>query len=215
MLDHGHVDFSEKVITFNVGGLIKQSAYNKLVVTIRKGNNTAARLGVHRTNGTAHIVIETDKLPARDKIDSFLEDAGRAKSFMAAFSKYLNTMHADDPDAIKHADELQAEINAPGKVEEIYDEIVKSVDEAIEAYKKEHDSAHEVFGRFNITKQETQKATLGLVRSERFGNGPDEFAKKFFGASSHAAHLNKEGKEKILSRLKSMYISKIHPMLSQ
>lgn len=215
MLDHGHVDFSEKSVKFNIGALVKHSSYNHLNVFIRKGSAFGARLGIHKKDHSSVIVIETDELPSRDKIDTFLESTKVAKSFIAAVAKYLEKLHKEDPDAHKTSDEMESHTNTTERFEEIYNEIVKSVDEAITKFNANKAETGKVFDKFNIIKQETQKATHSLVEKEYFGSSESEFTKKYISENGTAAHFNKDMKNKLESRLKSLYMSKIKPLLGK
>lgn len=215
MLDHGHVDFTEKHVKFNIGALVKDSSYNNVNVLIRKGSNSGARLGISKADHASYVVIETPTLPTRDKIDSFLESDKVAKSFITAVSQYLAKLHHEDPEAHKTSDEMQSITNTPERFEEIYGEIVRSVDEAIEKYNASKEETGKAFTKFNVIKQETQKITHGLVAKEYFGNSEGEFAKKFIAANTDAAHFDKDMKVKLESRLKTLYISKVKPLLSQ
>lgn len=209
MLDHGHVDFEENAIRFNVGALIKKSSYNNLGVLIRKGANTSPRIGKHRSKGHIYIVMETDTLPDRKKIDSFLERPSIAKSFLKAFGEYLSKFHEETDDNHKTKEELEDSVNSVEKFEEIYKEVVANVDEAIKEYEKTKGESASVFAKYNVAKMETQKLSLGILQGEFFGNNEDEFAAKFLKSVPAANHLQKEFKDKMLSRLRSLYVSKI------
>lgn len=213
MLDHGHVDMTEKSISFNVGALIKKSAYNSLEVVIRIGSNHEARLGKHKTKGHLVIAIETDELPARKQIDSFLERKEIAASFMRAFRSYAKKHHDHKAEHPKHREEIESEVNTPERFEELYGEVVKHVDEAVTNYGKTKDESGDVFSKFNIHKQETQKVTMTILQKDFFGGTEDEFASKFMKMVPETAHLQKVYKEKMISRLKTLYHAKVRSAL--
>jgi hypothetical protein len=209
MLDKGHVDVTATDVTFNVGAVIKSSSYNNLVVKIRQGAVSSTKLGIHKVNQKKYIIIETPEVPTKEHLVDFLENVETAKPFISAFEKYLVYVHQEPKNAHKTKDEMVHVVNNDQKFEEMYNTIVKSVDAAIDSYRKARGEGEQLFNKFNVGKQETQKITHSILRNEAFGKNEAEFATKFMKEVPEVEHLNKDMKEKMESRLKSLYVSKI------
>jgi hypothetical protein len=214
MVDNGHVDMSENDIRFAVGPMIHKGAYDKLKVVVRKADKVGVRLGKVRDGEGAVIVVDTKKLPARDKIDSLLSETEVFNGFVEAFVQYLQKLHDHDAEHDKYAPEKEVEHS--GNFEENYNALIAEFNEKLSEYENAHGEVHShVNNNANVIKHETTKLSIKQLQKDYLGNTEDEFmsiVKKLPGYNKFD-HLAKELKTKLESRLKSYYNTTVKPKL--
>lgn len=216
MIDHGHVDVTDKDIRFAVGPMIHMGAYNKLQVVIRKANSIGVKLGKLREGEGSVIVIDTKTLPERTKIDNLLSEKEVFEGFITAFTKYLSTVHDHKADHPQHASEAARSNN--DNFEANYNALVAEFGEKIEEYQKAHDEVHShVNNSADIIKHETTKISLRELQKEYLGTTEAEFlglVKKLPGYTKFEK-IEKELSTKLDSRLKAYYNTTVAPLLEE
>lgn len=214
MIDNGHVDESDKDIRFSVGAMIHKGAYSRLKVVIRKAETVSVKLGKVRDGEESVIVINTKKLPARDKIDSLLSEKTVYDGFIAAFIKYLSNVHDHKSDHPKHASE-ELHHNTTN-FEDNYKALIGEFEEKMTEYTSAHDEVHShVNNSADIIKHETTKLSIKELQKEMLGTSEAEFmsiVKKLPGYKKFEK-LDKELVTKLDSRLKSYFNTTVHPLV--
>lgn len=214
MVDNGHVDMGESDIRFTVGPMIHQGAYNKLKVVIRKSETISVKLGKTREGGQPVIVINTKKLPSRDKIDALLSETKVFEGFVAAFKEYLIKLHDHKAEHPQHADE-EAQSNTEN-FEENYNALVAEFGKKIEEFKKASEEVHShVNNNADIIKHETTKLSLVQLQKEYLGTTENEFLSiiKKLPAFKKFNKVEKELSAKLDTRLKAYYLASVQPLL--
>lgn len=209
-LDNGHVDFSDDKITFDIGTLINQPKLKGLGVAIRKGNAKAVRLGQNKDGGHS-IVIDTDKMPARQDIDGLMASKDVYGQFGTAYNKYMNTYFDKTKEYDVSDTEKFLQHNNRDGFEGFYQDLLKGIEDhtsqftsAVSELDKELDSnAHT--GRKMALEQAKKK-----LRDEYIGATDKDFISKILKLpqAEFSNNLDKTWKSKLEGRLGSYYTSK-------
>lgn len=215
VLDHAHIDFEERSISFHIGRIIKNSNLD-LAMVIRNSEESSVKMGKKREGGQMTIVVNVkSELPDRQQIDSFLaKDRSRAQEIKGFISKYLNDFHSkDEPSLINTRYEEEAEANST--LEDRYEKMVKTLKDRIEDYKGEMEELKGHMDTENTGDRETAKRAIKHLATEQFGDNLDEFKKIAMELLGVHKMLSKENKDKLSNRLDSFYDQKIKPLLAK
>jgi hypothetical protein len=209
-LDNGHVDSSEETneLSFNMGKIMKDSAYNNLVFMIRAGQTPAVRLGKQKESGKSMIVVDkSGKLPTREKLMAFLESTKYADRIKKSIKRYLERHHEFNSE-VDPATNYEKKKATNADFEGGYDKLVKAIDKKLKTYgdakgqlKIDHDKSA------NLAKREIVQAAMRSLFDEEFG-GTFEAFKSIALKLPEAAfvkQLDGEQKNKVMARLESYY----------
>lgn len=209
-IDNGHVDFSDDKIDFDIGTLINQPKLKGLGVAIRKGGAKAVRLGQNK-DGKHSIVIDTDKIPARQDIDGLLASKDVYGGFGSAYNKYMNTYFDKTKEYDATNTEKHLQHNNRDGFEGFYNGLLQGIEDHTSQYttavseldKELESNAHA--GRKMALEQAKKK-----LRDEYIGATDKDFISKVLklpqGEFSNT--LDKTWKAKLEGRLGSYYASK-------
>jgi hypothetical protein len=217
-LDNGHIDTSEKELSFNMGKIMKDSAYNNLVFKIRAGQKPDVRLGKDNKSGKSLIVVDkSGAVPAREKVMSFLENAKYADRIKKSIKRYLERHHEFGAE-VDPATGYEKKKATNADFEGGYDKLVKAIDKKLENYgmakghlKNEHEKTA------NLAKKEIAQAAMRSLFDEEFGGTFEAFksiALKLPEAQ-FAKQLDGEQKNKLMARLESYYEHKSEELVDE
>lgn len=209
MVDDGHVDYDSKKITINVGKLIKDKRFYDLSIILRKGEGHSVRLAQDTTDEKYVIVIDTTRLPAREKIDSFLSKRSTVDKFIPEFQKYLDTYHKDDEDAEAVTSyERGKEANSRSTFEKKYKELNKVIKDKLEEYNSaKTEIERDIDETGTPGRKEILKISLDGLKNEYLGKNAKEFVSKMMKLADDkfVEVLDKELKDKLVKRLTDFY----------
>lgn len=217
-LDHGHIDMGDDTVKFNVGKIIKNSAYDNLNVLLKKSKVDDVRLGTHKESGIPTIVVLTAaQLPKeRTNVDKFLENPELAKKIKKVIQNYLEIHH--DTSKEKEADSASSyekpKLYAT-KFEEHYKTLINDIKRMMKDYT---DAKRYLIAKAGTTGNEAKRSiTQSAIKAsynQHFGESFKEFLSKLKGVegSKFLDHIPKELKEKALARLESFYDQEIAPL---
>lgn len=209
MVDDGYVDYSETSITINVGKLIKDKRFYNLNLIIRKGTSHNVRLAQTNSDGKYVIVVDATRLPAREKIDTFLSKKASVSKFIPEFQKYLEKYHnSDDVGDPDTAYEKGKQVNDRKTFEEKSTELNGLINDKLKEYKKAKAQLEaEIHTTGMPGRKEVLKMSLETLKNEYLGKNSKEFASKMLKLADEdfTAHLDKELKDKLLKRLTDFY----------
>lgn len=211
MVDDGHVEYDaeNKRININVGKLIKDNEFYDITIVIREQAPHNIRLAKDG-NDKFVLVIDTSKLPAREKIDTFLSKKENVEKFNKEFSKYLESHHTSADERGVEAStayEKSKKYSNREDFEEQYNELMTSIRTQIEEYKKaktELESEKSETG--SPGRISTIDASIKHLKNDYFGNSSSEFVSKMLkNAGEFKNHLTPELKKKLQKRLEDFY----------
>lgn len=209
-VNHGHVDFQENKLLFNVGNIIKNSKYAKLYLVIRHGTDEKVRLGADK-QGNLNIVIDTEKkLPSHTELHSFLDDAKIIKDFKREFTKVLRqTPDSDEAPELSTSHEIVKDSNA--NFEDIYKNIIKLAEKNIHNYKEAIKHLEERKTKtVHASKHSVIASAMEKLHNDAFGDSFGTFRSKIFkDFGEKINHLTADNKKKLISRLESFYEQKV------
>lgn len=209
-LDGGHIDYDDGKADFDIGTLINQPKLKGLGVAIRKGTKAGARLGQTK-DGKYSIVIDTDKMPARQDLDALLASKDIYAAFGIAYKDYMKnyfdkTKEYDISDTEKHIQH-----NNRDGFEGYYQDLMKGISE----YTGQYDAAvGELDKELETVAHSGRQMALELakqkLRDEYIGASDKDFISKIMKLpqAEFSGSLNKDWKTKLESRLGSYYTSK-------
>jgi hypothetical protein len=213
MVDDGHVDYSDSKIHINIGTLIHDKKYNNLDMFIVKSDKNGMQIGRHSTDEKHAIIIMTPKIPARDKIDDFLEHKERVSNFKSVFTKFVNDAVIDVENIAGTRVEQGNKLNTREEFEKLYNDIVQQLDKVFSQYLA---AKKDIYNRIEkasneMGQREILKASAFKLRKEMLGSSVEEFKRKAIDIIGQEKYklLNKEFKEKLDSRLASFYEHKV------
>jgi hypothetical protein len=214
MVDDGHVDYSDNRIHMNIGKLIHDKKYNNLDMFIVKSDKNGMQVGRHSAEERHAIFILTPKLPARDKIDDFLEHKERVSNFKGVFSKFLNDAVLDATDSHEGTRVEQTnKLNTREEFENLYNTMVAELDKVFSQYLN---AKKDIYNRIEkasneMGQREILKASALRLRKEMLGATVEDFKRKAIQivGPEKFKMLNKEFRTKLESRLESFYESRI------
>lgn len=207
-LDHGHIDSSttEKLL-FNVGIIIKDSAYNNLNFAIHKSDENNVRLGTDKNDKPTIVVFTTKKLPTRMNIDTFLEAPEIADKVKKQLKKYLELYHDNETETEPSTSYEQVK-GVNKSFEEHFDKLIKAIEQKIKDFhgakgymKNKHSSTG------NVGKQQILQSAIDHLFKSEVGGSFEEFRNIVLKLENAAfvKQLDPEMKKKFLSRLESYY----------
>lgn len=210
MADDGHIDVLDDRYVINVGKLIKQKNLYDFTIVIRKGKEKSIKLGQNINDDKMAIVIDTKRLPARHKIDTFLSNVEIYDELVEKLEKYLSDHHlGSDLDAEASTSyEKSRNLNQRSVFENKYKEMRQAIETHLADYKsskKEIERELETTG--SPVRKESLKLALNHLKREEIGNTSKEFVSKMLKLADpeFLEHLQKEWKNKLISRLKDYY----------
>jgi len=212
-LDDGHFDALDDKIMFNVGIIIKDSAYNNLHFVIRKAKENKVRLGKGK-DGKPAIVVDAKKrkLPSRKNIDTFLEDVELAKQIKEELKKYLE-LYFDGDAEVDASTNYEKKKGFNSGFEDHLTKLIAAIDKKINNFheaKSFINNRHS--GTANVAKQEQLAAAKKALLDDEFGGTFNNFKSIVLKLpeAEFVNHLESEAKKKVLSRLESYYEHKAH-----
>jgi hypothetical protein len=211
-IDDGHVDCAEDRMTFNIGNLINQPKLKGLDVIVRKmaPGESPIRLAQNK-DGNFVIVIDTDELPNRSDLDSYLSSKEIYGGFGQAYNSYIGkhfdpTKEYDKNDTEKHLD-----FNNRDGFEKSFMELLKGIEDTNGKYNQ---SLTELDKEGENVAHHGRKQTLELarqnLRDEYIGKDAKEFIAKVLKLpqAEFSNSLDKTWRGKLDSRLSNYYDSK-------
>jgi hypothetical protein len=101
-VDESHVYYSDHRLDFNIGIMIKRSAYFRLYMSIFNGGSGSIKLGKNKDTekGGYTIVISAAKYPDRMDIDAFLSQKGVYDEVKEELVKFIEN-YKEDVDEFK------------------------------------------------------------------------------------------------------------------
>jgi len=209
MVDDGHVDYSEDEISINIGKLIKDKKYYDFKIIIQKGTPHNVRLAQTTDDGKYVIVIDAPRLPAREKIDTFLSKTATVSKFIPAFQKYLDKYHkVDDTVEASTSYEKGKQVNTRSNFEKKYKELNASIKSKLEDYEKAKADIEDEMEDTGLSgRREVLKLSLDTLKKEYLGSNAKEFVSKMLKLADEdfVTHLDKELKNKLTTRLTDFY----------
>lgn len=214
MVDDGHVDYTNSTLTFNVGSLIHDKRYKNLDIKIIKSDKNEILIGRHKSDEKHSIFIKTSKYPTRNDIDTFLENDIDISHFKYTLVKYFNDANIDSTkDYNDSKNEKIKKLNSNDEFEKIYHDLTHKLDEIYSQYSK---AKKDLENRYNkasndLGEKEIIKSSLNKLKNNMLGHNFNEFKSKALKLLDDKFNLlNKEYKDKLLSRLENFYESKLN-----
>lgn len=209
MVDDGHVDYSEDEISINIGKLIKDKNYYDLKIIIQKGNSHNVRLAQTTDDQKYVIVIDATRLPAREKIDTFLSKTATVNKFIPEFQKYLDKYHKQD-DSVEAATsyEKSKTVNTRSTFESKYKELNDIIQNKLEEYNAAKDELEQEIEDTGVPgRKEVLRLSLDTLKKEYLGSSAKEFVSKMLklADADFVDHLEKDMKNKLTKRLADYY----------
>jgi hypothetical protein len=206
-LDDGHIDMGGDKLSFNVGKIMKNSKYNNLDFVVRRGEKVATRLGKD-TGGKSALVVDTKgKIPTRQKIIGFLNDAENSKKIKQAITKYLDKHHDYDAE-VEPATSYEKTQALNTEFEDGYTNLIKAIDKRIENHNNAKGYLTDKHNKTaNVAQREISQAAMRKLFDDEIGGSFDAF-KSIVLKLPEAEFIKKlvpEAKNKVLTRLESYY----------
>lgn len=209
-LDDAHVTTKDSYYEFNLGSVIKDSAYNGLTVRIQRGPKEQVKLGRH-SDGRNVMVMYAKELPERSKIDSLLSDnKDLLNGFIDELEKFTHIYKGDKEQKLSKQEKRHELLNKDS-FEKRYEEFIKAVDQKFEEYdtvlKDLKDQSEKTVSAFKMASLESAKQKL---KADYFGATEKEFIKKMFKLpeAEFIDSLEKEMVDKLTKRLENYYEQK-------
>lgn len=210
-LDKAHISKNEGFYEFNLGSVVKDSTLKGLFVRIQKSDSTDVKLGKHK-DGRYVIVIFTNELPERLKIDSMLS---WNKALMSDFVQCLQTYYDDYREQTSTDSNTKQErieqLSNKQTFEESYDKLIAAIEEKMVQYNaavKELEKTEKF--SVNIIASTSAVAAKAKLKEDYFGKTDREFVKKMLKLpeAEFVAYLDKEVQKKVEKRLENYYDQK-------
>lgn len=205
MADDGHLEYSDERITINIGRLIKNKQLNNLSLIIRKNSTPNIRMGIDNDENNV-IVIDTKTLPKREKIDSFLAHARYFDRIVEKINEYLTKYHKENDSDEESSYEKRQNNNSRESFENNFAELKSKINDSVQEYKKSKKSLER---EMNSTGAPSRKEMLTLaikkLKDDILGATSKEFISKTLKDVDFVNHLDKEWKNKLISRLEDYY----------
>lgn len=205
-LDESHVDYEHERLDFNVGIMIKRSAYSKLYVTVIAANKTSVKLAKNNSRDGFTIVIHTTDYPKRMEIDSFLSSKGIYNKVKEVLINFIDNYQEND-DEFRTTYEDNKQINTDATFERLYNEVIAAVKKRVNEYEKiAQDIENDIESTADEGRKQTLIRSLETLKDEYFGNT----FKKFKKIASEVIDVDmtrfqKEYKKKFDTRLEDFY----------
>jgi len=207
-VDESHVDYTDDRLDFNVGIMVKRSAYSRLFVSIIKADSDGSliRLAKNNQKDGYTIVINTPNYPNRMEIDSFISSKdvyNKIKNEVVLFiENYQQTK-----DEFKTTYETNKEINTDENFEKLYSRVISEMKKRVEEYKE---ISSDINDKIERTANEAEKQilvrSLEKLKDDYFGNTLKKF--KRIAAETidvDMTRFEKEYKKKFDTRLEDFY----------
>lgn len=209
MIDDGHVNYSKDKLSFNVGSLIHDKKYSNLDIHIIQSKDNSVSLGRHKSEEKHALFIKTTDYPSRETIDSFLQKEEHIHKFKEAFNKFLNDADIDITQEYEGSQKEQSKkINTREEFEQLYNDITAKLSEVLSQYKKAQTELENRYKKASndLGEKEIIQSSMNKLKKNMLGSNVNEFKSKALKIIDDKFKLlNKEYKDKLLSRLENFY----------
>lgn len=209
-VDDGHVEYTDSLISFDIGVMIDAPQLKGLKLVIRKSPNDSIRLGKGKDDNYAIVIDTSDELPGRQDIDTFLAGKKLYSGFKKAYDTYVSNYHDRDKKYEPNSTEAKLNANSRDSFEGSYTALIK----AAESQRRQYIQAvaeidKELSGTANVGRKKALELAKHRLKDDYLGKTDKEFIGKILALpeAEFVKNLDKEWKAKLESRLSSYFKS--------
>lgn len=205
-VDESHVDYGDDRLDFNIGIMIKRSAYSRLYLTIIKSKTNSVKLAKNMQKDGYSIVVNSTSYPKRMQIDDFIGKKAIYNLIKNELIIFIEN-YKSDKNEFNTSYETNKEINTDEHFEKLYNTVIAEMKKRISEYKDiAADIQKQIEETANEEKRQILVRSLEKLKDEYFG---DTF-KKFKKIAAEAIDVDmtrfeKEYKKKFDTRLEDFY----------
>lgn len=207
-VDHGHVEYGDSKIAFDIGDISDTPKLRGLKLVIRPAGENSIKLGQSKDGNYAIVIHTTGDMPGRQDIDTFLASKEIYAGFRRAYEKYVKNFHDHDKEYEENETQQRVAANSRDNFEGAYNELLQGIGEHSKKYTdavKEIDKEMDKIA--NVGRKKSLELAKDNLKMEYLGKDAKEFVSKVMQLpqAEFTKHLDKEWKEKLESRLANYY----------
>lgn len=202
-IDSGHIEYSKDKVEINVGNLIGNSKLNSFYLCIVKSEDSSIKL--YKKANVWHLTINTDTIPDRHEIDTFL---AKNKDVLDAFHKSIARLPKINDASSEPDNYITA--NSKKGFEDNYQKLTAALDSEMKIFKAAlKDLTNELEETATAARKSVISSAIDKLKKKTGMEDSKSFAKHALKLpeAKFAQDLEKDSKKKLISRLMSYFDS--------